>query len=298
MQTIEKTVFLSYRREDSTWALAIYQYLNNRGYDVFIDFKSIPSGEFKPVIIENVKARAHFLVLLTPSALKDCSNSEDWLRREIETALTSERNIVPVLLDGFKFTEDTKLPRKLARLKDKQVLHVPKDPAYFSTAMEMLVDKYLNVQVDKVQYPASPYAQQKAKEEQLAANAALHNKPLAVGAPKAEQVAAERRVTEQAAPERMTVEAAQPHRQQKAEAEEQELVERNARVATGASKKGTVKSSHDRLPDVIVSFYALSVIALTMWIYRTGHDTISGIVFAILFAPVALWFWFFRGLMR
>jgi hypothetical protein len=34
---------------------------------VFIDFSGIDSGDFESVILGNITARAHFLVLLTPS---------------------------------------------------------------------------------------------------------------------------------------------------------------------------------------------------------------------------------------
>jgi len=87
MQKIEKTVFISYRRTNVSWALAIYQYLTHQGYDVFFDYKSIASGDFEQIILANIKSRAHFLVILTPSALERCSEPNDWLRREIECAL-------------------------------------------------------------------------------------------------------------------------------------------------------------------------------------------------------------------
>src|SRR5947199_10514598 len=103
MARIEKTVFISYRRTNVPWALAIFQNLTHHGYDVFFDFNGIASGDFEQVIIENIKARAHFLVLLTPSALERCGDSGDWLRREIETAFETRRNIVPLMLEGFDF---------------------------------------------------------------------------------------------------------------------------------------------------------------------------------------------------
>ena len=98
---IEKTIFISYRRTNLPWALAIYQNLTHHGYDVFFDYQSINNGDFEQIILENIKARAHFLVILTPSALERCDNPEDWLRREIETALDVKRNIVPLFLEGF-----------------------------------------------------------------------------------------------------------------------------------------------------------------------------------------------------
>ena len=103
MGRIEKTVFISYRRMNLPWALAIYQNLTQDGYDVFFDYESINSGDFEQIILENIIARAHFLVLLTPSALERCNNPGDWLRREIEMAISKRRNIVPLFLEGFNF---------------------------------------------------------------------------------------------------------------------------------------------------------------------------------------------------
>ena len=92
MRRIEKTVFISYRRSNVSWALAIFQNLTHHGYDVFFDYSGIASGDFERVILGNIDARAHFLVLLTPSALERCNESDDWLRREVEYAISSQRN--------------------------------------------------------------------------------------------------------------------------------------------------------------------------------------------------------------
>jgi hypothetical protein len=48
---------------------------------------ALPLVDFEHVILGNIKAPAHFLVVLTPSALERCDEPADWLRREIETAL-------------------------------------------------------------------------------------------------------------------------------------------------------------------------------------------------------------------
>jgi hypothetical protein len=87
MARIEKTVFISYRRTNFAWAVAIFQNLTQHGYDVFLDYSGIAAGDFERVILENIRARAHFIVLLTPSALERCGAPGDWLRREIEEAL-------------------------------------------------------------------------------------------------------------------------------------------------------------------------------------------------------------------
>src|SRR5262245_36369378 len=103
MGRIEKTVFVSYRRTNAPWALAVFQDLTLHGYDVFIDYEGIGSGNFEIVILENIRARAHFLVILTPTALERSRDPKDWMRREIEVALDSKRNIVPLMFEGFKF---------------------------------------------------------------------------------------------------------------------------------------------------------------------------------------------------
>src|SRR5271169_6777834 len=87
MERIEKTVFLSYRRTNIPWALAIFHSLTHHGNDIFFDYNGVASGDFEKVILGNITSRAHFLVLLTPSALERCGDPGDWLRREIETAL-------------------------------------------------------------------------------------------------------------------------------------------------------------------------------------------------------------------
>ena len=128
MGRIEKTVFISYRRTDDPWALDIFQNLTHHGYDVFYDYTGIASGDFESAILENIRARAHFLVLLTPSALERCSDPDDWLRREIEAALDSRRNIVPLTLDGFDFGTPaiaSGLTGKLVVLKKYNALNIP-----------------------------------------------------------------------------------------------------------------------------------------------------------------------------
>jgi tetratricopeptide (TPR) repeat protein len=170
MEQIEKTVFISYRRINVPWALAISQNLTHHGYDVFFDFIGIASGDFEQVIIENIKARAHFLVLLTPSALERCAEPEDWLRREIETAFESQRNIVPLMLEGFDFGTPriaNQLIGTLAAFRNYNALRIPSE--YFDEAMERMRKKWLNVALLGVSHPASPSATIAAKSQQTAA---------------------------------------------------------------------------------------------------------------------------------
>lgn len=171
MGKIEKSVFMSYRRTDMPWALAIQQNLSASGYDVFFDYESINSGDFEQIILGSIKARAHFIVLLTPTALERCKNPNDWLRREIETALRHKRNIVPVFLNDFDFgnADHAKyLTGNIATLKSYNGLEVPK--GFFGEAMSRLKTRYLNIALDTVLHPVSNDVKRAVQQQQKAAN--------------------------------------------------------------------------------------------------------------------------------
>jgi tetratricopeptide (TPR) repeat protein len=169
---IEKTVFISYRRANKPWTLFIYQNLTNHGYDVFIDFQNINSGNFETAILDNIRARAHFVVVLTPSALEDCKNPGDWLRREIETAMDEKHNIVPLMVEGFDFGSPLikkALTGKLATLSQINGLRLPDD--YPFEAMDRLRERYLNIALSDVNLPVlQPEAREIALAEKSAAN--------------------------------------------------------------------------------------------------------------------------------
>jgi len=174
MARIEKTVFISYRRKDISWALAVYQYLTSQKYDVFFDYTSIPSGDFEQIIVSNIRARAHFVLILTPTALDRADEPGDWLRREIETALSEKRNIIPLFLDRFTFGSPSvarKLTGRLADIKRYNGLDIPS--GYFLEAMERLSERYLNVPLNAVIHPVSTEVRKMVKEEQVAADKAL-----------------------------------------------------------------------------------------------------------------------------
>lgn len=174
MGRIEKTVFISYRRTNLPWALFIWQNLTIHGYDVFFDYQSIDSGSFEKVILENIKARAHFIVILTPSALERCKNPGDWLRREIETAIDEKRNIVPLMMEGFDFGSPfvkEALTGKLAVLSGINALQVPE--AYAVEAMDRLRERFLKISLNDVVLPTlTEEAQEVTISQQVAANKA------------------------------------------------------------------------------------------------------------------------------
>jgi len=137
-----RSVFISYRRELS-WALAhlVFNDLKGHGFDVFMDVESLDSGEFERVVLREIEARVHFVVVLAPGCLERIGEEGDWLRREIAHALAHDRNVVPLTVDGFKFRRDLMLAADVARLPGFNAVSIP--PGYFDMAMERLRSRFL-----------------------------------------------------------------------------------------------------------------------------------------------------------
>jgi hypothetical protein len=74
MSASEQTVFISYRRDVSAFiARAVFQDLRAHGYDVFLDVETIDNGQFEHIILSQIAARTHFIVILTPGAVERCA---------------------------------------------------------------------------------------------------------------------------------------------------------------------------------------------------------------------------------
>jgi tetratricopeptide (TPR) repeat protein len=108
-----------------------------------MDIENIDGGQFDTIILNQIAARPYFLVVLTPGTLDRCVNEDDWLKREMEHALSLNRIIIPLTTPEFKF-EDVQefLTGKLAtELPRFNAVSVPHD--YFEAAMERLRTRFL-----------------------------------------------------------------------------------------------------------------------------------------------------------
>ena len=139
----EKTVFVSYRRSASRHlARSIAFDLRAHGYDVFFDVDTVDNGEFDQIVLHQIAAREHFVLVLSRGSLERCGDEKDWLRREIEEALHHKRNIVPILEAGFNFVSEAKaLPESLRDLP--RFNGIPLYHFYFDAAMETLRRRFL-----------------------------------------------------------------------------------------------------------------------------------------------------------
>lgn len=153
---IERTVFISYRRSASKYlARAIYEHLKHEGYDVFLDYEKIDAGDFEHTILSQVDACAHFIPILTPGSVERFGDPEDWFRREIERAMDTKRNIVPLIVEGFDFNKaQPYFVGKLSLLDRYQAVRLPDD--YFDEAMTRLRTRFLNKPLEVIVHPTPP----------------------------------------------------------------------------------------------------------------------------------------------
>jgi formylglycine-generating enzyme required for sulfatase activity len=125
------SVFINYRRRESEYAAGdifsvLEEHLPKR---VFVDFGGIPlADDFPRVILEAVRSSDVFLCLIGPHWLADSrlkNDPQDWVRREIEVALSSKRTrILPVLLNGATMPSAEELPPSISKLSEKQALAI------------------------------------------------------------------------------------------------------------------------------------------------------------------------------
>lgn len=103
-------IFVSYSRRDSLHAKKIVEALRERGFNVWMDETSIPSGEeLSTEIIHGVANSDFFMYLISPDAV-----ASEWCRQEVETASRMHKKILPVLILE---TEKQAMPAAVQNIK-------------------------------------------------------------------------------------------------------------------------------------------------------------------------------------
>ncbi|XP_039742006.1 NAD(+) hydrolase SARM1 [Pteropus medius] len=109
-------VFISYRRNSGSQLASLLKvHLQLHGFSVFIDVEKLEAGKFEDKLIESVMGARNFVLVLSAGALDKCMQDhdcKDWVHKEIVTALSCGKNIVPVI-DGFEWPEPQALPEDM-----------------------------------------------------------------------------------------------------------------------------------------------------------------------------------------
>lgn len=162
-------IFISYKRRGASLAAApyLFELLQQRGYNVFLDTKEMRSGHFDDQLLEYISNAKDIIILLEEESLKswfsekdsftassDLQDAEetgsaesigehepqyktDWFCKEVIHALSLEgKRIIPLLLNGFQMPEPKDLPPEMFSLPRNQALSVD------LSDMEHLIDKY------------------------------------------------------------------------------------------------------------------------------------------------------------
>lgn len=109
-------VFISYRRSSGSQLASLLKvHLQLHGFSVFIDVEKLEAGKFEDKLIQSVMAARNFVLVLSAGALDKCMQDhdcKDWVHKEIVTALSCGKNIVPII-DGFEWPEPQTLPEDM-----------------------------------------------------------------------------------------------------------------------------------------------------------------------------------------
>lgn len=138
---IKKSVFISYRRQDSP-------HITGRIYDrlaahfgrefVYKDVDSIPLGlDFRKHLQEHVGRCAVLVAVIgkrwnpfSDTGEPRLSDPRDYLRIEVESALERDIPVIPVLVDGAEIPAEKDLPPSLATLAYRNGILVRQDPDF------------------------------------------------------------------------------------------------------------------------------------------------------------------------
>ena len=111
------TAFISYRRDGGAETARLLRYeLLARGWHVFLDVEDLKEGLFDDRLLDEVARADNFLLVLSPGALAGCFDEEDWLRKEIRHALTTNRHVVPVLKERVARPSKKDVPDDIERV--------------------------------------------------------------------------------------------------------------------------------------------------------------------------------------
>lgn len=140
MKAKKYDVFISYRRSSYDTANLIATRLRSAGYSVFFDMETLRSGKFNEQLYNVIETCTDFLLVLPPEALDRCVNEDDWVRLEIQHAMKHNKNIIPIMLNGFLWPNP--MPEGLEELCNYQAL-TASSIEYFDLSMERLQKRYL-----------------------------------------------------------------------------------------------------------------------------------------------------------
>jgi TIR domain len=126
-------IFISYRRDDGDWPvvwLAEQLVAHFGDGEVFQDRRSIlPGDDFAAVLVASAKGCSALIAVMgprwegpLPDGRRRIDDADDWVRVEIETAISRGVRVIPVLVHGARMPSAEDLPETLRSLAGKQAV--------------------------------------------------------------------------------------------------------------------------------------------------------------------------------
>ena len=138
-------IFISYRRKGGyDTAKLLYDKLRIDGYSVSFDIETLEKGNFDRELENRVTDCKDFLLVLNPGIFDrfsdpDYDPEDDWLRMEIANALKQNKNVVPLILEGFDYPKT--LPDDIKGVTRKNSIDL--SPQHFEGAYARMKQAFL-----------------------------------------------------------------------------------------------------------------------------------------------------------
>ena len=142
-------IFISYKSKSVATANGLYYRLTIKGYSTFFDLDEMKRDNFNVQLLNYIENAKDVFVILEEGSLDACVLKDgtrerkdwkkDWFCHEIAYALEKGKNIIPILLNGYKMPEPDMLP---AELKDLSYKHAPEfSYSFFEPYLDKLIKK-------------------------------------------------------------------------------------------------------------------------------------------------------------
>lgn len=147
-----ESIFISYRRADSRSATErIYDRLVAKfGKDaVFKDASSILGGTDFAERLDQAVSQCQVLLAIIGKTWLTVTNAddtrrldspEDWVRIEVEAALSRDIPVIPILVEGAEMPSASELPTSLQRLARRQFRVIGNDPHFDDDTNRLIAD--------------------------------------------------------------------------------------------------------------------------------------------------------------
>lgn len=151
-------IFINYRREDSQGITGrIFDRLENHfgSKNIFIDVDSIGLGlDFSDVIDNGLRKSDIFLSIIGKNwlAVRDnngrrIDNPDDFVRLEIDFALSQQKRIIPILVEGSSLPKRSTLPKELSALVRYNALRINHES--FNSDVTRLIKSLEEIDLEK-----------------------------------------------------------------------------------------------------------------------------------------------------